>query len=60
MSLKLFHICFITLAVLLCFVFGWWSVKQAGPYLVIGITSFAAGLGLLFYGNYFLKKIQNL
>lgn len=60
MSLKLFHVCFITLSIALCFVFGWWSVKEAGPYLFVGIASFAAGLGLFFYGSYFLNKIQKI
>lgn len=60
MSLKIFHICFITISIILCFGFGWWSVRQSGPYLIVGMSSFAAGIALFFYGNYFLNKMQNL
>lgn len=60
MSLKIFHICFITISIILCFGFGWWSFQQPGPYMILGTLSIAAGIALFVYANRFLKKMQNL
>ena len=58
MSLKSFHIVFISLSVLLAFWFGFWNVNQADKaHLVWGIFSFLAGGFLLAYGVYFFKKM---
>lgn len=65
MSLKAFHIVFITASVLLAFGFGAWSLVgysdngRIGD-LLFGISSVAIGIGLIAYGRYFLKKLRNI
>jgi hypothetical protein len=66
MSLKAFHIFFITASSALAFGFGVWEVKGffspegRGVDLAFGIASFAVGVGLILYGRYFLKKLKNV
>ena len=65
MSLKAFHIVFIAVSVLLCFGFGVWlfipnAHETTAVTVVGGILSFGAGLGLLIYGKYFLRKFKNI
>ncbi len=58
MSLKWFHIVFITLSVVLSVWFGVWAlVNQQIP---LGIVSLSASIGLVLYGNYFLAKARKL
>lgn len=65
MSLKAFHIVFISASTLLAFGFGGWMLKayaDSGQVsdLVFGIGSTVAGVGLIIYGKYFLKKLKNI
>jgi hypothetical protein len=66
MSLKAFHLVFITAAIALAFGFGGWLLNgylsPDGPVsdLVFGLISFAAGVGLILYERYFLKKTKNV
>jgi len=66
MSLKAFHLVFIIASILLAFGCGAWLVKQYfSPdgrvlHLVAAVLSVAAGVGLIFYERYFLKKTKNL
>jgi uncharacterized membrane protein len=66
MSLKTFHIIFITATVLLAFGFGAWLIKdffspEHGVWnLVFGLASIATGVGLIVYEFYFLKKTRDL
>lgn len=66
MSLKGFHVIFITASSALAFGCGVWGLKGAfAPDggladLLFGIGSFAAGTGLIFYERYFLKKLKNV
>jgi len=66
MSLKAFHVIFITAASGLAFGCGVWGLKNyfsAGGRLLdllFGIGSFAAGVGLIFYERYFLKKLKHI
>jgi uncharacterized membrane protein len=66
MSLKAFHLVFVTAAIVLAFGFGVWLLKgYASPGgsawdLVFGLVSFAAGVALSFYERYFLKKTKNV
>ena len=66
MSLKAFHVVFITAAVLLAFGFGGWLLKEyfspngSVGELLLGVVSIIAGIGLIFYERYFLKKTKNL
>jgi hypothetical protein len=63
MSLKFFHIVFITCSFVLALGFGVWCVRfhlahQHIGYLSLGITSFVTGALLFGYGLWFLRKIE--
>jgi hypothetical protein len=63
MSLKAFHIFFITVAVLLCIVFGGWCISSDythghSGYTVTGYASFVVGVLLVVYEINFLKKLK--
>jgi hypothetical protein len=58
MSLKWFHIVFISLSVLLSVWFGIWGLFN--HQIVLGIVSLGASVGLVIYGNYFLGKLRKL
>jgi hypothetical protein len=65
MSLKAFHLVFIIASIVLAFGFGVWLAWQyfsAGGVwnLIFAMVSFAAGVGLIFYERYFLKKTKNV
>ncbi len=66
MSLKTFHLVFITAASALAFGCGVWGLKNywsAGGGLVdllFGLGSLAAGVGLVIYERYFLKKLKDV
>lgn len=65
MSLKAFHIVFVTASVLLAFGLAAWafvSYSEAHRItdLATGIGSFVAGIALLVYGRYFLKKLKDI
>jgi len=57
MSLKTFHVFFISVSVVLCIGFGVWCVKQPG-YLGLGIGSFVVAAALVAYEIVFLKKLK--
>ena len=66
MSLKAFHVIFITAASALAFGFGVWMLRAyrspegtAGD-LGWGVTSLVVGLSLLIYEGFFLKKLKNV
>ncbi len=58
MSLKWFHIVFISLSMLISLGFGVWGLFN--QYVVLGVMSLVASAGLVVYGNYFLGKARNL
>jgi len=65
MSLKAFHVVFISASILLSLGFGVWEMRawleaRATLDLVLGSLSLLAGVGLLVYGRYFLKKLRNV
>ncbi|MBA2243043.1 MAG: hypothetical protein H0W04_09185 [Chthoniobacterales bacterium] len=65
MSLKGFHIVFITCSTLLAFGVGAWClwvnlVVGAPVYLAGAIGSFLAALGLIVYGVWFYRKMKRL
>ena len=65
MSLKAFHIFFITISVLLCLGFGAWCLssdyaKGRAAYEVAGYISFGLGVVLVLYEVVFLKKFREL
>ena len=65
MSLKAFHIVFITASILLAFGFGAWlfnSFAASGNLLslLFGLVASAVGVGLIFYERQFLKKTRDI
>ncbi len=66
MSLKAFHLIFITAAIGLALGCGVWGFKDylsadgRAWDLVFGIGSVAAAVGLVVYERYFLKKLKNV
>jgi hypothetical protein len=65
MSLKAFHIVFVTCVVLLAFFFGAWLLNeyrdsgQMGQ-LLGGIGSILGGLGMIWYGRAVLRKLKHI
>lgn len=67
MSLKAFHMVFVTLSVLLAFFCGVWFLSQyaAAPgrpaaLLAAGIGSLLAGAGLICYGKSVARKLKHI
>ena len=66
MSLKAFHVIFITAASAMAFGCGVWGIKNyfspdGRPVeLIFGIGSILAGVALIIYERYFLKKLKNI
>jgi hypothetical protein len=65
MSLKAFHIVFITASILLSFGFAAWLIRaytlSGNPSeLLFGIVSVLTGVGLAVYGRYFLRKPKHI
>jgi hypothetical protein len=56
MSLKWFHVVFITLSVLLSLWFGVWGLFN--QQIALGIASLGASVGLVLYGSHFLAKVR--
>jgi hypothetical protein len=65
MSLKAFHIVFIATSILLAFGFAAWSLANFAEGkkladLFYGLGSGLAGVILIFYGRYVLKKLKHI
>ena len=65
MSLKTLHLIFVACSTLLAFGFGGWCVaqfmeKRGGLYLLAGIGSVGAGVGLIRYGIVIYRKLKNM
>jgi hypothetical protein len=65
MSLKAFHVIFMSAAVLLAVGLGLWSLDQRaqgrpGAWLAYAIASFAVALGLVVYEAWFLRKTRQV
>ena len=66
MSLKAFHVVFISAASALAFGFGAWMLRAyrapdgATSDLAWAVASLVAGAGLLVYEFFFLKKLKNV
>ena len=66
MSLKTFHLVFITAASALAFGFGAWllgvyrSPEGATSDLTWAVVSFVTGAGLLVYEGFFVKKLKKV
>jgi hypothetical protein len=65
MSLKAFHVVFITAASALAFGVGVWMLREyrlpegSTGDLVFAISSMIVGAGLLVYEGFFLRKLKN-
>ena len=66
MSLKAFHVVFITAASALCFGCGVWGLKNYWSAngqmldLIFGLGSLLTGAALIVYERYFLKKLKDV
>jgi len=65
MSLKAFHIVFISLSVITAAGFGFWLIGQYAAegriiFLISAITSFIVASGLIVYGIMFLRKLKHV
>jgi ABC-type uncharacterized transport system permease subunit len=65
MSLKAFHVLFIAVSILLAFGFAAWEIKLYSEQkrlmdLGFGLGSLVAGVGLIIYGRYVLKKLKHI
>lgn len=65
MSLKAFHIFFITISTLLALGLGAWSLQEyrrvgGGPNLILSIGSLLFAVLLIGYGSWFVRKIRGL
>ena len=58
MSLKAFHLIFVTLMMALCIGFSAWAFTGSHP--VLGVGGVAAAILVVFYGFHFLKKLKNI
>lgn len=65
MSLKAFHVVFITCSILFSLGFGVWGVRnfmETGNVvnLLMGIGTFIGAIALVWYGMWFLRKFKKL
>jgi hypothetical protein len=66
MSLKAFHLVFITASTVLAFGFAvwelrnYWSVDGRLGDLLFGVGSILAGVGLIVYERYFLRELKDV
>lgn len=65
MSLKAFHILFVTVSTVLAVWFTVWSFLHVGAgdgglYVVLGVGGVALVVGLPIYGVWFLKKMKDV
>ena len=65
MSLKAFHIVFVTASIILAVLFGIWSLLNyfhdgTMKDLWFGVGSLVVGIALSFYERYALKKLNNI
>lgn len=65
MSIRAFHIVFVTLSTLLClFMALWaflWSGNEGGPLVtMLGVAGILGCIGLPVYGVYFYRKIRKI
>ncbi len=61
MSLKAFHIVFVTIAALAMTGFGVWGVSQVTfGYRLMGCIGFALAVTLAIYGAWFMRKMKDV
>lgn len=61
LSLKIFHIVFIVLSIMLAIGFGIWGIMQSNDlFLLLGFISFVTGILLVFYLIKILRKFKQV
>ena len=65
MSLKIFHLIFVTMSVVLAVGFGVWAIAKwtrDGQFsgLLLGVLSLVGAVGLLWYGIWFWRKLRGI
>lgn len=65
MSLKAFHLVFVTVTTMLSFVVAGWAVMQfldtrQPGYLAAAVGAVACGVAMVYYGKVFLKKLKGI
>jgi hypothetical protein len=65
MSLRIFHIVFVAVCVVLCTFVAAWGIRnymatRESASLIIGIASLISGFGLVFYGVRVYGKLKDL
>lgn len=61
MSLKIFHVVFIILSILLTIGFGIWGVMQSsGLFISMGVISFVLAVLLVFYLGRIVRKFRQV
>ncbi len=65
MSLKAFHVFFVLVSIVLAVGFGFWGARDFVEHgnrvsLALGIGSFVAGVALVVYSGWFLRKMRNV
>lgn len=58
MSLKAFHLIFVTLLTALSFGCAAWAFQSGNT--LWGTAAIAAGISVIFYGVYFLRKLKHI
>jgi hypothetical protein len=58
MSLRVFHVIFIIVSVLLCLFVGLWGMRQGA--IALGVTFFVLGAVLIEYGRRFFRKLREI
>jgi hypothetical protein len=58
MSLKAFHLIFVTLLTALSFGCAAWAFQSGST--IWGVTGIATGIFVIVYGIYFLRKLKNV
>ena len=65
MSLKAFHVLFVTVSIALCVGVGFWALREYRARgdvttLLSGLFSLATAVVLLVYGRWFLRKLRGV
>jgi len=65
MSLKAFHVLFVSVCTVFCVGFGVWAIfdyRESGEKasLIWGVLSLLAAVALVWYGRWFLRKLKGV